>query len=97
MFRPITYLGSREAVAPVVTGTAKGVRKATNFALTKFLAPTIVSAFSGKFVKQLPKFEDWRLYSVTNPAREKEFLKRLDNILSALDLTEATKRHRRCI
>ena len=83
VFRPITYLGSREAVAPVVTGTAKGVRKATNFALTKFLAPTIVSAFSGKIVRQLPKFEDWRLYSVTNPAREKRVLKRLDNILSA--------------
>ena len=83
VFRPITYLGSREAVKPVVTGTAKSVRNATNFALTKFLAPTIVSAFSGKIVKQLPKFEDWRLYSVTNPAREKRVLKRLDNILSA--------------
>jgi hypothetical protein len=83
VFRPITYLGSREAVAPAVKGTSKFVRNATNFALTKFLAPTIVSAFSGKIVKQLPKFEDWRLYSVTNPAREKRVLKRLDNILSA--------------
>ena len=82
VFRPITYLGSREAVKPVVAGSAKKLRQATNFALTKFLAPTIVSAFSGKIVKQLPKFEDWRLYSVSNPAREKRVIKKLDNILS---------------
>ena len=82
VFRPITYLGSRDAVAPVVKKTARGIRKATDFVLTKALAPTIVSAFSGKIVKQLPKFEDWRLLSVTNPAREKRVIKRLDNILS---------------
>ena len=82
VFRPITYLGSREAVKPVVAGTAKKIRQATNFTLTKALAPTIVSAFSGKIVKQLPPFEQWRLYSVSNPAREKRVIKRLDNILS---------------
>ena len=82
IFRPITYLGSREAVKPAVAGSAKLIRNATNFVLTKALAPTIVSAFSGKIVKQLPPFEKWRLYSVTNPAREKRVIKRLDNILS---------------
>lgn len=82
VFRPISYLGSREAVKPVVAGTAKTIRNATDFVLTKALAPAIVSAFSGKVVRQLPKFEDWRLYSVTNPAREKRVIKRLDNILS---------------
>ena len=82
VFRPISYIGSREAVKPGVTFAAKKIRGATDFALTKFLAPAIVSTFSGKFVKQLPPFEKWRLYSVTNPAREKRVIKRLDNILS---------------
>jgi len=82
VFKPVTYLGSREAVKPAIAGGAKLVRNATNFVLTKALAPTIVSAFSGKIVKQLPPFEKWRLYSVTNPAREKRVIKRLDNILS---------------
>ena len=82
VFRPISYIASREAVRPVVATTAKKIRGATDFALTKFLAPSIVSAFSGKFVKQLPPFEQWRLFSVTNPAKEKRVIKRLDNILS---------------
>ena len=82
VFRPISYLGSREAVKPIVAGTAKTIRNATDFVLTKAIAPAIVSTFSGKVVRQLPKFEDWRLYSVTNPAKEKRVIKRLDNILS---------------
>ena len=82
VFRPISYIGSREAVAPVVKRTAKGIRTATDFTLTKFLAPSIVSAFSGKIVRQLPKFEDWRLRSIESPIREERVLKRLDNILS---------------
>ena len=61
VFRPISYIGSRDAVAPVVKTTAKGIRTATDYTLTKFLAPSIVSAFSGKIVKQLPPFEQWRL------------------------------------
>jgi len=82
VFRPITYLGSRQAVKPAVTGTAKTIRNATNFVLTRALAPTIVSAFSRKIVKQLPPFEQWRLYSVTDPKTEKRVIKKLDNILS---------------
>ena len=81
VFRPITYLGSREAVKPVVAGTAKNCDR-QQLALTKFLAPTIVSGFSGKIVKQLPKFEEWRLFSVTSPKREERVIKKLDNILS---------------
>ena len=82
VFRPISYLGSREAVAPVVKRTAKGIRTATDFTLTRLLAPGIVSAFSGKFVKQLPPFEQWRLRSIESPIREERVLKRMDNILS---------------
>ena len=82
VFRPISYLGSREVVAPVVKRTAKGIRTATDFTLTRLLAPSIVSAFSGKIVKQLPPFEQWRLRSLESPIKEERVLKRLDNILS---------------
>ena len=82
VFRPISYLGSRQLVAPVVKNTAKGIRTATDFTLTKFLAPSIVSAFSGKIVRQLPPFEQWRLRSIESPIKEERVLKRLDNILS---------------
>ena len=82
VFRPISYLGSRKLVAPVVRNTAKGIRTATDFTLTKFLAPSIVSAFSGKIVRQLPPFEQWRLRSIESPIKEERVLKRLDNILS---------------
>ena len=83
VFKPISYLGSRPAVAPLVTGAAKGARIATDFVLTKALAPAIVSTFSGKIVKQLPPFNKWRLQSITSPSREERVIKRFDNILSA--------------
>jgi len=82
VFRPISYIGSREAVAPVVKRTAKGIRTATDFTLTKLLAPSIVSAFSGKVVRQLPPFNEWRLHSVASPIKEERVIKKLDNILS---------------
>ena len=82
VFKPISYLASRDAVAPVVRKTAKGIRTATDYTLTKFLAPSIVSAFSGKIVRQLPKFEDWRLRSIESPLREERVIRRLDDILS---------------
>ena len=82
VFRPISYIASRPAVEPVVAGAAKKIRGASDFALTKFLAPTIVSAFSGKIVRQLPKFEDWRLLSTSSPIRQERVIKRLDDILS---------------
>ena len=86
LFKPISYLGSRPAVAPVVTRAAKGARIASDFILTKALAPAIVSTFGVKNmfkkVNQLPPFEKWRLQSVTSPFREERVIKRLDNILS---------------
>jgi hypothetical protein len=82
VFRPISYIASRDAVAPVVKNTSKAVRNATNFTLTKILAPSIVSAFSGKFVRQLPPFEQWRLRSLESPIKEERVIRRLDNILS---------------
>ena len=61
VFRPVSYLASRPAVEPVVGGAARLIRNTSDFALTKALAPAIVSAFSGKNmfkkVNQLPPFE----------------------------------------
>ena len=82
VFRPVSYLGSRPLVEPFVKNTAKTIRNATNYVLTKAIAPAIVSAFSGKVVRQLPKFEDWRLLSVTSPVKEERVIKSLDNFLS---------------
>ena len=86
VFRPISYLGSRPLVEPVVSGSAKLVRNATDFVLTKALAPAIVSTFSKKNmfkkVNQLPPFEKWRLQSITSPKREERVIKKLDNVLS---------------
>ena len=86
VFRPVSYLASRPAVEPVVSGAAKLIRNTTDFALTKALAPAIVSTFSGKNmfkkINQLPPFEKWRLSSITSPNKSDRVLKRMDNILS---------------
>jgi hypothetical protein len=82
VFRPISYIASRDSVAPVVAGTAKLIRNATNFTLTKAIAPAIVSTFSGKIVRQLPPFDQWRLRDIASPLREERVIKKLDNILS---------------
>jgi hypothetical protein len=84
VFRPISYIASRESVAPVVAGTAKVIRNATDFTLTKAIAPAIVSTFSGKVVRQLPPFDQWRLKDIASPIREERVIKKLDNILSYL-------------
>jgi hypothetical protein len=84
VFRPISYIASRDSVAPVVSNAAKLIRNATNFTLTKAIAPAIVSTFSGKIVRQLPPFEKWRLKDIASPLREERVIKKLDNILSYL-------------
>ena len=86
VFRPVSYLASRPLVEPVVGGAARLIRNTTDFALTKALAPAIVSTFSGKNmfkkINQLPPFDKWRLSSVTSPNKSDRVLKRMDNILS---------------
>ena len=83
VFRPAEYLLSRPLVSPIVTGAAKKVRQATDFTLTKALAPSIVSAFSRTKFQQLPPFEQWRLFSVSSPNVRERTIKKLDNVLSA--------------
>ena len=74
-----SYLLAR---APMVPTVARVTRDWSMAALTKGVAPAIVSTMSGKVVKQLPPFKEWRMLSVANPKPELRNLKRLDNFLS---------------
>ena len=94
VFKPVSYVLSREAVKPVVSGTSKAVRGMTNWTLTKAVAPTIASGLSGfrkdpvtgkrvwKWVNQLPPFEKWRLGSVTSKDVTERSIHKLDNFIS---------------
>ena len=70
------------ARTPMVPTVARITRDWSMAALTKGVAPAIVSTMSGKVVKQLPPFKEWRMLSVANPKPELRNLKRLDNFLS---------------
>jgi len=74
-----SYLLARTPMVPTV---ARITRDWSMGALTKGVAPMIVSAMSGKVVKQLPPFKEWRMLSVANPKPELRNVKRLDDFLS---------------
>jgi len=80
--RPIELILGNKLAAPVTTTAAKAVTNASKFAISKVLAPALVSAMSGKVVKQLPSFDKWRLKSLTSPDVVDRRIKRLDNFLS---------------
>jgi len=64
--------------APAASKAIEGISKYALANTSRLLA----SALGGKFIKQLPPFKEWRLYSVTSPNKEEIGLKRLDNFLS---------------
>jgi len=80
IFKPPAYLLSREWTKPAVTKTSKVLRGATDWTLTKLLAPTIKGHFKNR--KDFPPFEQWRLGSATSPDAMKRSAKSLDNFLS---------------
>ena len=81
VFKPIVYLGSTSVAKPIVTGASKAIEGVSKYALAN-TSRLIASGLGGKFIKQLPEFKNWRLYSVTSPNKEEVGLKRLDNFLS---------------
>jgi len=81
VFRPIVYLGSTKLAKPAVTAASKAIEGLSSYALSN-TARLLASGLGGKFIKQLPEFKNWRLYSVTSPNKEEVGLKRLDNFLS---------------
>ena len=81
VFKPIVLLGSKKLAKPVVAGASKAIQGISGYALSN-TARLLASGLGGKFIKQMPPFKDWRLYSVTSPNKEEVGLKRLDNFLS---------------
>ena len=81
VFKPIVYLGSTKLAKPAVTAASKAIQGLSGYALSN-TARLIASGLGGKFIKQLPPFKEWRLYSTTSPIKEEVGLKRLDNFLS---------------
>ena len=74
---PLTYVLAR---TPGLSTGVKKLRDASMFTTEKLINPILTRNF--KF-KQLPKFEDWRLYSVKDADPLKARLKKLDNFLAA--------------
>ena len=69
-------------IAPLTRAGSETLQNAGKFTVNKLVAPLLISGMSGKVVRQLPPFEQWRLQSVTSPNKVKRNLKRVDNILS---------------
>ena len=76
------YILNAKAIQPGVEATAKTFGALPDWLLTKAIGPTVVSAFSGKVVRQLPPFEQWRLFSKVSPTKELRSIKSFDNFLS---------------
>ena len=56
---------------PVVTGASKAIQGLSRYALSN-TARLLASGLGGKFIKQLPDFKEWRLYSVTSSLTKKK-------------------------
>ena len=82
VIKPVELLLGNKLVAPLTKAGSETLQKAGKFTVSKVVAPLLVSGMSGKIVRQLPPFEQWRLQSVTSPNKVKRNLKRIDNILS---------------
>ena len=82
MVRPAELILGSKIAKPIISNTSKGIQKATNFTISKLMAPLLVSGMSRKIVTQLPPFEQWRLKSVTDPDPVNKSIKKLDNFLS---------------
>ena len=74
--RPLSFVLSR------TPGLAKGVRGLRN--ISAYSAEKIINPFLTRNLKfeQLPKFDDWRLFSVADSDPLKQRLKKLDNFLA---------------
>ena len=73
--RPVTYLLSR---IPGSTAAGKGIRDASSFVIDK----TLSTVLTGNPKKQLPAFQNWRMFSTTSDDPLQAKLKRVDNFLS---------------
>tara|TARA_R100001594_G_scaffold97255_1_gene131483 strand:+ start:281 stop:4672 length:4392 start_codon:yes stop_codon:yes gene_type:complete len=82
VFRPAEIILGSKIAKPITVNASKAIQNATNFTISKLMAPLLVSGMSRKIVTQLPPFEQWRLKSVTDPNPVNKSIKKLDNFLS---------------
>ena len=71
---PLSFFASRAIPTPV----AKALKNSSNFVIDKAVGTLKV----GTGAKQMPKFEDWRLFSIKSSDPLERRLKSLDNKLS---------------
>ena len=57
VFRPAEIILGSKIAKPLTTRASKGIQNATNFTVSKLMAPLLVSGMSRKVVTQLPPFE----------------------------------------
>ena len=72
---PITLLGSKAIPEPI----GRGVRKASAYVINKALTPLKIG--TGTKTKQLPKFQEWKLFSKDSKDPLQRRLKTLSNFL----------------
>ena len=75
--RPASYLLSKDPL--VVPRVAKAISGSTDFALRRIISPMLIGKAP---FRQLPPFEQWRMFSVTSPNKYDRRVKKLDNFLS---------------
>ena len=67
----------------VIPKLSKALHKSTSYGLQKIISPLLIGRLpTKKLIKQLPDFEEWRMFSVNSADPLKKDLKKLDNIFS---------------
>ena len=74
---PASYLLAK---TPFVPQISRGLQKGSAFTLEQILSPLLIGKVP--FKTQLPKFKDWRMFSVNSEDEVKRRVKKLDNFLA---------------
>ena len=76
--QPASYLLSKDKV--VIPTISKKLQQGSAYTLEQIVSPLLI--FKPGQIGQLPKFKDWRMFSVNSEDTVKRRIKKLDNILS---------------
>ena len=76
--QPVSYLLSKDKL--VIPTISKGLQKGSAYTLENILSPLLIGKVP--FKTQLPKFKDWRMFSVNSEDEVKRRVKKLDNFLA---------------
>ena len=79
--QPSAYLLSKDKW--VIPRVSKALHNSTSYGLQKIISPLLIGRLpTKKLIKQLPDFEQWRMFSVNSADPLKKDLKKLDNVFS---------------